>query len=810
MTSTRGNPRIGQSGSSLTSLGAVGGPRGTAAGALRVLVEFLTQYDPKAIQQLEGDLQGLSQLEEKLGNDQIKIADRVAKQRQKITESEALIQAKFTDRQAKAALKQSQVLRTTGRPSDTRQAQQLLSFAIKRQGLSASEEKIVRNLVGARTRLVALEKQALSISADRLAVEEQEQAVSGQLSQFQQLRANLPSKLGGLALGAVGGLVGGAIIGVGFQAAQEALDAIAEGIKDLIDPARHAREAIHDIGPEIEALATEGVSRTQAAAAFLKSLGINADEATVSILAEAAAQDKLSESLDKQASINEIKQHADALEIENVKRKAAELIAEATASGDLITVKKQVGKGQIEVADAAFYEALAHSILRIELDKMKQASDEATAAQARLEAQMQATAALASIAARALAEAIGAGAGALTSPFDEKIQALRDASSESARTRAIQAKIDALQNTSGDTSRNKELANIAQERELILLRQRLRLLGANIDLDKFSGKFLLEAINAKIKALDKQAAAQDRLNRELDLQLRASQVLKRQEGESVSDFLQRRAKENRDVLSEQRALETEKVKERLQELQEKTQDEVALAELAERKKNALAKSGTDSRIKQLQKELEASKKADAAALKNKIAALEKERDALKKQADNAEYYATVAANDEIRQAIRAANSIEKIAQLSGASRGLYAAKAFLTALLQSGVLSPEDVKQVQAAIDRISGTLGALAEQQYNIGRNAIVKEGRPAFASGGFIPLNTGSTPFGSSAQFGEKGTEAGMLVLTTDMLNKMKNKGTGQEGIGQVNIYRSDDPQRDYWRTKRAVRDGISEALH
>lgn len=42
-----------------SGLGAVGGPGGVGAGALRILVEFLTQYDPKAVAALEKDVNRL-------------------------------------------------------------------------------------------------------------------------------------------------------------------------------------------------------------------------------------------------------------------------------------------------------------------------------------------------------------------------------------------------------------------------------------------------------------------------------------------------------------------------------------------------------------------------------------------------------------------------------------------------------------------------------------------------------------------------------------------------------------------------------
>ena len=54
--STASNPRLGQTPTALTSLGAVGGPRGAGAGALRILVEFLSTYDKKATEQLQNDL----------------------------------------------------------------------------------------------------------------------------------------------------------------------------------------------------------------------------------------------------------------------------------------------------------------------------------------------------------------------------------------------------------------------------------------------------------------------------------------------------------------------------------------------------------------------------------------------------------------------------------------------------------------------------------------------------------------------------------------------------------------------------------
>lgn len=820
MTSTRGNPRIGQSSGALSSLGAVGGPRGTAAGALRVLVEFLTQYDPSAVKALESDLTSLTALESQLGNREVAIADRVSRQKIKISQAEALIKAKFRDRDAKALLAESTALRATGRSSDLIKARQSLNLAIQKAGLSKAEERVVRNLIAGRTRLLTLEKAQTAAAANRLGVAEQQNAVEAQLGSFKSLKSGVLPKLGGLALGAAGGLVGGAILGAGFAAAQAVLDSIAEGFKDIIDPARHSREAIKEVGDAINELTSGGeLTREQAAKQFLTNLGLGADDATVAILARAAAQKTLNDALKEEQTINLVKKNSDALDKENLKIKIDLLIAEAEARGELKYLTEisdsaltDFSGAQQQTIDIGYYTAQALAENTRQLTSMDAATRNAAASQRELQRALQDSAALATIAAASLSAAISAGsAAAFTSPLDSRIANLQGADAESSKTRGIQAKIDQLQNKSqGDGGRGKELANIAEERAILLLKQRLALLGTEIDLSKFSGKFLQVAIEAKIKALDKQARAQDRLNKLLDLQFKMSQTLRRNQGESVVDFVERRAQNNRELLSEQRDLERERIKESLQEQKDKVDLEVQLSELAERQKTASAKQGSDSRIKNLQKELAASKKADSEALKNKIAALEKQREGYEKLADNAKYYSTVTANEEIRQAVRAANSVEKIASLSGTTRGLESAKAFLTALLQSGVLSPSEAKQVSAAINRISGTLSKIGDQQYNISRNSITRPGTAPtpFAHGGLIPLNAGSTPFGNQARFGEHGTEAA-LILSNAVMNKMQNR-KGQSGFGDINIYRSEDPQRDYWRTKQMIREVVREEFN
>lgn len=813
MTSTRGNPRLGQSRSSLTSLGAVGGPRGTAAGALRVLIEFLTEYDPTAIKNLEADLQSLTQLEEQLGLEQIKIADKVAKVRTQIAQREALQRAKITDREAKKLLKQSEALRATGVPKDIKQADQLLQLAIQKSGVTQKEASNIRGLIRLRTQLANLEAKELAIAKTRAGVSEQQEAVETELATIKGFATTLPSKLGGLALGAVGGLLGGAVLGAGFAAAQAAIDAIGEALLNVIDPARQAREQLEDVAGAIISIAdaSEGLSDENAALQFLRSIGIAGDPATAKLLATATAAERAKKFIDDYMSSGLVASQADALYAEQVKRLTDQLFQEAYAVAR--TNAEQGRYGVIIDQNALRASAEAEAIYRLSQAESI-AADEAqrlAEKQELLQKNLEATAILARFAAEQLQQTVAAAADtAFINPLSNQIDALQGSDFKSKRTAALEAAIERAQGGGGsrDAGKQRELANIAEERTLILLRQRLRLLGTNIDLEKFEGKFLLEAINAKIKALQKQSDAQERLNKQLDLQFRMSQVLRRQQGESINDFLERRAQENRELLAEQQKLEQERIIESLNDQKEKVEDEVALQELAERKKTASTTAGTNNRIKQLQKELEASRKADKAALDAKIKALKQQEDAQKAAAANAAKYAAITANEEIRQAARAANSVEKIATLSGEARGLTAAKSFLQALLQSGVLRGNEVAQVRAAIDRINKTLGAIGDAQYSVMKNALQKNGPPiAFAEGGFIPLTAASKPFGSNARFGEEGTEGGMMVFPTRMYNKMK--GNGGPAVENLTINRSTDPLRDEYKFRKIVREEVRREL-
>lgn len=812
--------RLPATGLGTTSLGAVGGARGTAAGAIRILVEFLTQYDSAAVKQLETDLRDLSTADQ----DALGRAAATQKALNTLKEKQAKIEDQIrrtvssTDhpRAVRTAITEARNVGILGR-----KGQEQLREALEIRGLETRQINRILELEVQRARTIAAQNSA----ASRLRTQEETAAKTSkarlatetELTALQRLRANLAPKLGGLALGAIGGIVGGAILGVGFTAAEAFLDSVGEKLQDIIDPARHAREEIDSVGEAIRKLAEDNGGDLEAAAgSLLDQFGIKADERTKSILAEAAGLQYANKQLEERVKLFEILSHFEELRQQTVRGLAQEMAKEAGASEELIRGLKDEaflrGRADLQAQAAQFLAAAER--------QLSGAHDEAAAAAARAnrEAQIRdgllrsqaAAAALAAVAEQNLAAALDAAAAPRLAAFDARIASLQN-TGPSARTRGLEAQIEKLQNAgNGGQSRQRqqELSNIAEERALILLRQRLRLMGTNINLEKFSGKFLLEAINAKLKALQKEAAAQDRLNRLLDLQFRMSQKIRRNEGESITDFLQRRAQENRDMLSEQRDIERETVEERLRELQEKTQDEVALQELAERSKNALATSGADNRIRSLQKELQKSREADRKALQAKIDAVNRAKKAYQEQYESAKYYAQASTNVQIREAIRAIKTVGDLAKVSGSIAGLAAAKTFLQALLASGALSPQQVSLIQGALADITRTLNYY-ERQRNV---VIAKAGHTPgtrglrLAEGGVLMLNNASTPFGSNVQFGEQGTEAAVILQ-----RKIAEGIKGAQGIGEQNFYfeRSDNNLRDKYMFKQMVKEAVAEAM-
>ena len=804
--STRSNPRIGQSTSALTSLGAVGGPRGVGAGALRILVEFVSTYSKEAADQLQKDLASIERAQNISDAAQTRRLQKLAQVRGRIAQSDALIRGKLNTQQ-RAELKTVEALenlRTKAGKSEAAAVRTRLNATLQATGLSKDEIALIQNRLSLRDRENQLVKQQEGAETRAIQRARQRGQVEAQLQKVQQGRATLGQRLGGLAVGAIGGLIGGAVIGVGFQAVQGVLDAIGEKLQDIIDPARHAREAIIEVGGAIAKLAEQdNLSLRAATVKYLHDLGIEADAATTQLLENAAAQKLVADAIAARKQVADIAQHGDAQEIENRKQLRDTILEEARARGDDIKNLNTYGKGpQQLVINGVKLEDLVTQQLNQTLSNLARNSMEAAAAQAALAN----AAALAAVQQRVLQ-------GAINDAFSVQGAAL-EGTGESQRTRNLQKRIEAIQNRgSGDggAARRDQLRRIAEERELIYLRQRLRLLGANINLEKYSGKFLLEAINAKIAALQKQGDEQDRLNSLLDLQYRASQAIRRQAGESINDFVERRAQEQRQQLAEGARLEREAKIASLEQLRDKVQDEVALVELAEQRKQALRTTGANKELQALQKALEASRKADAKALKDK-------QEALQKQQASVLFYTDKTNQEQIRRAADAAKTIQDIYALSGELQGLESARTFLQALLSSGVLTPGQAAAIKDALRSLTSTINHVQLQFAGIiggpvARNQTLKEQQAeakgyGYAKGGIVQLSNARSPFGQNVRTGEEGSEIG-VILSNKVAGILKQQTGAGVQFGDVNFYGDSDWRYSMYQFKQTIKDVIREEL-
>lgn len=815
---TRANPRIGQGRPALTSLGAVGGPRGVAAGALRILVEFITNYDKENLNQLQSDLNNLNHQQANSAIAEEKRQQRLGRVTADLAEIQRLTVAKLGTQQ-RSDLKQIEALENSR--SKTLRAQgvqqrQIFNTLAAQSGLTKSQV----DLIGQRTALTREEtvlttrQQAADLARTRRAT--QQVQLERQINQVQVSRIGLGQKLQGLAIGAVGGIVGGAVLGVGFALAQQGLEALGSALQDLIDPSRHARDAVKELGDQVNQLADQQkISQLQAASQIVAQFGINPQQGQgqqlSQILAEAAAHKSVTDQIDAERKALDLLTHQKDIEADLRNHVRELVVAEAKANGTYASIAARVSGGLIETINGQSIDA----VVTQRLTGLTEANTDAALKNAQaLEQQAraaQASAAIASFAQQKFADALQAAVGVQVAGIQGRIERLP---TESARTRQLQAAIERAQNVdTGASRRNVELRNIAEERQLILLRQRLRLLGANINLEQYSGKFLLEAIDAKIAALNKQGQAQDRLNQLLDLQYRMSQRITRNQGESIADFLQRRAEEQRHQLAEQANFTRENAIDQLQTRRDQVADEVALAELAQRRKDALQKEGTNHLLRELEKQLAASRKHDAAVLAARRKALQAEITALQKQASDAIKIASIEEQDKLRLAISGIDSITKLSAVAAAIQGTLSARAFIQSfgvtLVASGAITQEELDTI---LDRLNNTLAAYTRQKAQFSSNAAHElqyyTKSHAFQKGGVVALRNSGNPFGQNVRQGEGGTEIG-VILSNRVANILKQQSGGPQQIGPFNMYGSEYGLRDQYNFKKTVKEAVAEAL-
>jgi hypothetical protein len=799
--STRSNPRLASSGTALTSLGAVGGPRGVAAGSLRILVEFLSTYNKGNVDQLQGDIAKLEQAQQVSAAAEEKRQTKISQIKAALAEGDRVRQAKLNT-QLRADLKQIETLEQSRSKSNRElAASQTVIFDKQAKSLKLSQTEIdnLHQRVPLQQQLALLDErqnQAKEGQHKRLVqIQQANEAITVQ----QNKQASFAPRLAGLAIGAVGGILGGAVLGVGFQLAQTALQGIGDKIQDILDPSRHAKDAIDALGDSIIKIAnSQNLNFFDAAAQKLQEMGVQADAATTKLLAEYAAQKAAADATGDFAKIVDAATNSNADREKAVNELTDSLIKQADAEGTTVTVMERTRGGLLKVADRQFYYNQA-------LEIFNHAADEATAkAQELALAQERAgqAAALAALSQKAFNQALDAAAAKQSAGIDTKEAAL--GSGESAKTRSLQAALDKLQ-SGGGGSNTTAIRNLQEQRQILLLQRKLSLQGANINLERYSGKFLLAAIDAKIKALQKEGQAQSRLNQLLDLQYQMSQRIKRQAGETIQDFVERRAQEQRKQLQQRADLERQAQIDSLNNEKDKVQLQVDLAQNAEDQKNAIAQSGASKRQKMLEKELAASKKHDADVLAAKKAALEKERAAFAAKVKEAEDLASDQARQETLAAVAGAKNINQLEALQGRIAGLTRAKATIQALVNAFALPAFIAKPF---LDNINAQLNSFNSKEDALYRNMIrAPNADRRFAKGGVMVLNNARSPFGANAKFGEEGDEIG-VVLSHKVAAILKDQQSGQQQVGPFYIT-SSDPRHDKYMLRTVVKEAIAEAV-
>ena len=890
----------------LTGLGAVGGPTGVGAGALRVIVEFLTQYDAEKVKQLEADLKRIENLQQ--------LSDARASKANKSRAADEAALRKIQDLRLSLSSQEAKEIRKIRDAERTRgNAAKANAVALTRalattSGLREQDIKLLvdQDKIEARIarraearRVTQRKEQARAQALQRAQV-----TTERQLFSLQTLRAQLVPKLGSLALGAAGGILGGAVLGVGFAAAQAGLEAVGQLLRDILDPANRARDALEGVTKEVRSLADkEGLTLLEASTRVLEQYGDAAKAISPELLAAAAATQSMVEENEELSKIMEVVRHQQQLENEEL-RQRIQLLAQQQGIGlNRPDIRARINQA-IETRDPSALTPQELQLYTAALNQLEAASTSASLASYRL-AQAERVAAgaaqIASFAQDQLADSLRQLSGLRITGLEDQLQALNDAG-PSQRTQELTRRIEGLAEAQARSSYQSQIQSLQEERALLLLEQRIRFQGESIRLDQVAGRAALVVIDQRIRALQNAGAAeqaqldalgdriaalrradqeqdkrdqealerfderiekireagdaQERLNRLLDLQYRLGQTIRRQEGESIGDFIQRRANETRQLLAEQDALQRESqiadIEKRrdavaaiqeernerreaaiealelqqqqlqarieainrarqaeiaaLQERRDEIALEVQLTENAEQQKQAAEQETARLQAKRLQEQLRRSEERDRRETESRRKAIEDQIKAERERLDLVLKWADIEQAERLRVAAFGARSYADAQTLIGELAGSRRALAELEAYAKANQISPEiaelilgplrqSVREAQARVDSI------LRQTFGNIPQG-------PGFAKGGVIELSNSRSPFGSNLRFGEEGQEIG-VILSNKVARILQETTRPSVGDQTFVINRSDDPYRDRDRFGRAVRDAVSEAL-
>jgi colicin import membrane protein len=464
-------------------------------------------------------------------------------------------------------------------------------------------------------------------------------------------------------------------------------------------------------------------------------------------------------------------------------------------------------------------------------------------------------------------------------------------STPSQRTKNIQGALDAL-NDAGPSKRTQELAaaierlnaaearrayqqslnDVKERRHLLILARELSLTKQRINIDNYRGQSRLVAIDAEIARLNKQSEAQDKLNALIDLQYRASQRVARNEGETIQDYLARRAQEYRSLLQEQAKMEQQNRVDALEKAKATTQFNIDLKELEAQRAELIRKHDLEAHLKHLddllkaseeadraareaqrkglQEKLDISKKADDAAAdaqkkaiqaqidrienqtKREIEDSRKRTEALKEQAkinaENAKAAADKIYEDAKKKAEDAATLAISLASSTETAKLRLAYQGALTVsdlnLVAGGLAGSEFAYgQLRASVEALglpaNLVAGVLANAQIlretyltqlnKIGRTQVTGDNYgPRGQAKGGVFPLTNSMNFGNNMRVGEEGTELG-IVLSNRVTAALRNSQGGGPAIGTLNIYSYENPKDAEYRQRRVIRDEVMRSF-
>ena len=692
-------------------LGAVGGPRGFAAGVTQVLVNFLLNYNRGNLDQLAADLKAANAQQVAAAQ---QLAELTAKQQtQELLVNRAKQVRNSLDKDGLAALKNIQAVAAQALGEQSASGivskETVLAYQSQRAqlaqvlGIREEDVKLLLQQQDLVAQLAQIEQQRATAVEQNAAAQGEVVALQRQQSFLEQAAGRAGSRLLGLAIGVAGGTLGGQLVSsVLMGPAQEALKSLGDRFQALVDPEQAATEAAKSLGDAVNSIASsDKITQLEAArkllqqiaeltsqpslvndtnAAYLESLGLNQEIAkTIQLEVDALKEAKGQASGVRDAFRDLYTASGNQNPFDPL------LVAVATLStgpGGLLTMLQQQDNVNQAIKDAlpglqANQRAIDANTAATERwktaqqaynDELAQARSDAAAlslslTQSAIDTYTQSAIAGANSALSAITAHIDqvttGNIANIAKNYDSLIQRIQSDSNArlntlqnrlsnlqltpSARTNSLQAQLDALSNSAASkrtqeladaidhlnaaqakAAYQSQLADIAEQKHQILLAQSLALTTQQINIDKYQGQDRITAIDALLAKMDERNQAQQNFNKLLEIQYQINKGVQRQQGETIQDFIARRAEYYRGLLQQAAEINQQGPKAALEAEKARVQTSIELKDLEAKKRKLIEDHARAAYLQSLQDELKASQQRDKDALDSRRKALQSE------------------------------------------------------------------------------------------------------------------------------------------------------------------------------------------